>query len=62
MVFPNSRDPIQTMFPLDLFDMNSYAEDCESAYGVRPRPHCVTTEYGFRVSSKLTNIPVCGYV
>lgn len=34
------------MFPLEIFDLKSYAEDCKRKYGVVPRPNWVTTEYG----------------
>ncbi|XP_019181679.1 PREDICTED: lysosomal Pro-X carboxypeptidase-like [Ipomoea nil] len=35
-----------TMFPQSSFDVESYIEQCKSAYGVPPRPHWVTTYFG----------------
>nr|GMD14315.1 lysosomal Pro-X carboxypeptidase [Ipomoea batatas] len=35
-----------TMFPPSSFDIESYIEQCKSAYGVPPRPHWVTTYFG----------------
>lgn len=46
MVFPMAQNPNKTMFPLEIFDLKSYAEDCKRKYGVVPRPNWVTTEYG----------------
>uniref|UniRef100_A0A0D6QWP3 Serine carboxypeptidase S28 family protein n=1 Tax=Araucaria cunninghamii TaxID=56994 RepID=A0A0D6QWP3_ARACU len=46
MVMPFSYTPNTTMFPLDIFDMESYAEYCWRTYGVRPRANWITTEFG----------------
>eukprot|EP00253_Pinus_taeda_P007456 PITA_07456 len=46
MVFPIAENPNKTMFPLEIFDLKSYAEGCKRDYGVVPRPNWVTTEYG----------------
>eukprot|EP00253_Pinus_taeda_P017692 PITA_17692 len=46
MVFPEAQNPNKTMFPLEIFDLKSYAEGCKMKYGVVPRPNWVTTEYG----------------
>lgn len=46
MVMPFSSTPNTTMYPLDLFDFKSFAEDCKRKYGVVPRPHWITTEFG----------------
>jgi lysosomal Pro-X carboxypeptidase len=46
MVFPMAQNPNKTMFPLNLFDIESYAENCKREYGVLPRPDWVATEYG----------------
>lgn len=62
MVFPIARNPNKTMFPLRIFDLKSYAEDCKRKSGVVPRPNWVTTEYGGHVSAKLTNQYVCLYI
>eukprot|EP01018_Ginkgo_biloba_P013492 Gb_28512 [translate_table: standard] len=45
MVMPFSETQT-TMFPLNLFNIKSYAKDCQSEYGVQPRPHWITTEFG----------------
>nr|GMD12574.1 lysosomal Pro-X carboxypeptidase-like [Ipomoea batatas] len=34
------------MFPPSSFDIESYIEQCKSAYGVPPRPHWLTTYFG----------------
>uniref|UniRef100_A0A2N9GDX8 Uncharacterized protein n=1 Tax=Fagus sylvatica TaxID=28930 RepID=A0A2N9GDX8_FAGSY len=38
-----------TMFPPDPFNLSSYTEQCNSEYGVPPRPHWVTTYFGGHV-------------
>lgn len=38
-----------TMFPPSPVDMESTIKQCESAYGVPPRPHWVTTYFGGHV-------------
>ncbi|GLT82101.1 hypothetical protein SLE2022_005130 [Rubroshorea leprosula] len=35
-----------TMFPSKPFDLKSFEDGCMSTYGVRPRPHWVTSYYG----------------
>ncbi|XP_002523752.2 lysosomal Pro-X carboxypeptidase [Ricinus communis] len=45
MVIPIGRGN-DTMFPPSPFDLNGYVQDCKAIYGVRPRPHWVTTYYG----------------
>ncbi|KAF8396468.1 hypothetical protein HHK36_018091 [Tetracentron sinense] len=46
MVFPIGRGSNDTMFPAAPFDLNSYIEYCKKSYGVPPRPHWITTNYG----------------
>ncbi|KGN60732.1 lysosomal Pro-X carboxypeptidase [Cucumis sativus] len=36
----------QSMFPPSKFDYEEFATDCKKKYGVSPRPHWITTEYG----------------
>ncbi|XP_051150124.1 uncharacterized protein LOC127264672 [Andrographis paniculata] len=36
----------ESMFPPSSFSYKEFSDDCEKNYGVRPRPHWVTTEYG----------------
>ncbi|XP_010247724.1 PREDICTED: lysosomal Pro-X carboxypeptidase-like [Nelumbo nucifera] len=47
MVFPidHGRDPT-SMFPASTFVLRDYIEDCNRSYGVPPRPHWITTEFG----------------
>ncbi|GFY93563.1 alpha/beta-Hydrolases superfamily protein [Actinidia rufa] len=35
-----------SMFPPSSFDYKNFAENCRKKYGVMPRPHWITTEYG----------------
>ncbi|PSS21024.1 Lysosomal Pro-X carboxypeptidase [Actinidia chinensis var. chinensis] len=35
-----------SMFPPSSFDYKDFAENCRKKYGVMPRPHWITTEYG----------------
>ncbi|KAG9456821.1 hypothetical protein H6P81_001329 [Aristolochia fimbriata] len=46
MVFPIGRGSNDTMFPAAPFVLNEYMESCHEEYGVYPRPHWVTTEFG----------------
>ncbi|KAH6827478.1 alpha/beta-Hydrolases superfamily protein [Perilla frutescens var. hirtella] len=36
----------ESMFPPYAFSYKDYADDCMKNYGVRPRPHWITTEFG----------------
>ncbi|XP_054792134.1 uncharacterized protein LOC129297810 [Prosopis cineraria] len=46
MVMPIGHDRNDTMFPPAPFSLKSFVDRCRSLYGVRPRPHWVTTYYG----------------
>ncbi|KAJ1285552.1 hypothetical protein BS78_03G288300 [Paspalum vaginatum] len=46
MVMPMSYSEDRSMYPPYKFDYASYAEGCIKSYGVRPRPHWITTEFG----------------
>ncbi|KAL3619998.1 hypothetical protein CASFOL_034910 [Castilleja foliolosa] len=46
MVMPIGRGENDTMFPASPFNLTQYSEYCKSVYGVPPRPHWVTTNYG----------------
>lgn len=46
MVMPMGDDPKRSMFPESTFDYKEYADDCKSTYGIQPRRHWITTEYG----------------
>jgi lysosomal Pro-X carboxypeptidase len=40
----------QSMFPPTNFTFEEKIFSCNKAYGVKPRPHWITTEYGGYVS------------
>ena len=40
----------ESMFPPSGFDYKEFAEECQMKYGVLPRPHWITTEFGGEVS------------
>jgi lysosomal Pro-X carboxypeptidase len=40
----------ESMFPPSSFSYDERSEECLESWGVRPRPHWVTTEYGGYVS------------
>ncbi|XP_077233616.1 uncharacterized protein LOC143875921 [Tasmannia lanceolata] len=46
MVIPIGRGSNDTMFQAQPFDLKSLTEACQAYYGVIPRPHWITTEYG----------------
>ncbi|XP_057864868.1 uncharacterized protein LOC131072651 [Cryptomeria japonica] len=46
MVFPISNPPGTTMLRPSVFDINSYSRECYSKYGILPRQHWATTEFG----------------
>ncbi|CAE6115466.1 unnamed protein product [Arabidopsis arenosa] len=48
IVIPVGHDKQDTMYQTSPFNMTSYIEDCESSYGVRPRPHWITTYFGIQ--------------
>nr|DAD48746.1 TPA_asm: hypothetical protein HUJ06_018683 [Nelumbo nucifera] len=35
-----------TMFQAESFDLDAFVQDCKNAYGVSPRPHWITAEFG----------------
>lgn len=39
----------ESMFPPSEFDYEEFAIDCKKKYGVSPRPHWITTEFGGEV-------------
>ncbi|KAG5559539.1 hypothetical protein RHGRI_009164 [Rhododendron griersonianum] len=44
----------ESMFPPSSYDYKEFAEDCRTKYGVTPRPHWITTEYGgYRIEQVL---------
>ncbi|KAH9307774.1 hypothetical protein KI387_035685, partial [Taxus chinensis] len=46
MVIPIGYPAGKTMFPPSPFDIKAYARNCYLNYGVLPRPHWATTEFG----------------
>ncbi|GLJ47013.1 hypothetical protein SUGI_0992590 [Cryptomeria japonica] len=46
MVLPFSDPPGMTMFPPSSFDIKSYSRECYLKYGVLPRQHWATIEFG----------------
>lgn len=47
----------ESMFPQSSFSYKDFAEDCLEKYGVMPRPHWITTEYGGPVSFSCVWLP-----
>ncbi|KAI8565695.1 hypothetical protein RHMOL_Rhmol03G0281000 [Rhododendron molle] len=53
MVMPMTRSN-ESMFPPSSYDYKEFAENCRTKYGVTPRPHWITTEYGgYRIEQVL---------
>jgi len=46
MVMPMSSNPESSIFPQFTFDIESYTQNCLNMFGVEPRPHWITTEFG----------------
>ncbi|KAH9329623.1 hypothetical protein KI387_001731, partial [Taxus chinensis] len=46
MQMPMSDDPKESMFPESTFNYTEEMQGCTSRYGVEPRPHWITTEFG----------------
>ncbi|KAI5666471.1 hypothetical protein M9H77_16324 [Catharanthus roseus] len=46
MVMPIGRDSNDTMFESEPFDLKDFMDGCNTEYGVVPRPHWITTNYG----------------
>ncbi|KDP32459.1 hypothetical protein JCGZ_13384 [Jatropha curcas] len=46
LVMPIGLDNNNTMFEALPFDMNRHVNMCQSIFGISPRPHWITTEYG----------------
>ncbi|RVX20136.1 Vacuolar protein sorting-associated protein 41-like [Vitis vinifera] len=50
MVMPIGHGNNDTMFQAWPFDLNNHTKTCEDLFGVTPRPHWITTEFGGHVS------------
>ncbi|XVF05276.1 hypothetical protein REPUB_Repub05bG0157900 [Reevesia pubescens] len=46
MVFPIGHGENDTMFQASPFDLENYTRTCLDLFGVSPRPHWITTEFG----------------
>ncbi|KAA8550274.1 hypothetical protein F0562_001958 [Nyssa sinensis] len=46
MVMPIGNGDNDTMFQPSPFDLNNFTRTCEGLFGVTPRPHWITTEFG----------------
>ncbi|KAJ0020793.1 hypothetical protein Pint_32024 [Pistacia integerrima] len=46
MVMPIGNGKNDTMFQASPFDMDDYTKTCQDLFGVTPRPHWITTEFG----------------
>ncbi|XAR59690.1 Lysosomal Pro-Xaa carboxypeptidase [Bertholletia excelsa] len=46
MEMPIGCEANDTMFEATPFDLNNYTRECEELFGVTPRPHWITTEFG----------------
>lgn len=62
MVMPIGRGINDTMFPPAPFDLQDYTKECQKRFGVTPRPHWITTEFGGHVLSFFhTSILTCTF-
>ncbi|KAF5195121.1 Lysosomal pro-x carboxypeptidase [Thalictrum thalictroides] len=55
MVMPIGYHENETMFQSNPFDLNKFIKNCQNLFGVTPRPHWITTEFGGHVSCIYTN-------
>lgn len=46
MVMPTGHGENDTMFQVDLFDLDEYSKECEQVFGVAPRPYWALIEFG----------------
>ncbi|KAH9700236.1 prolylcarboxypeptidase-like protein [Citrus sinensis] len=46
MVMPIGHGENDTMFQGSPFDLNNYTKSCQALFGVTPKPHWITTEFG----------------
>ncbi|XP_060668419.1 uncharacterized protein LOC107410545 [Ziziphus jujuba] len=46
MVMPIGYGANETMFQSSPFNLNDYIKTCQNLFGVTPRPHWITTEFG----------------
>ncbi|PIA54888.1 hypothetical protein AQUCO_00901058v1 [Aquilegia coerulea] len=53
MVMPMGHDRMSTMFEFSPFNLTDFSKDCRKSYGIEPRPHWITTEYGGEFGSNI---------
>ncbi|XP_062108081.1 uncharacterized protein LOC133818962 [Humulus lupulus] len=46
MVMPVGSGANETMFEYSPFDLNNFTKNCQELFGVTPRPHWITTQFG----------------
>ncbi|WOL00855.1 lysosomal Pro-X carboxypeptidase-like [Canna indica] len=46
MVLPTEGSSERSIFPAQTYNYTEYAESCQAYYGITPRPHWITTEFG----------------
>lgn len=49
----------ESMFPPSSFNYKGYADDCKAEFGVLPRQHWITTEFGGTVSRTKLSVINC---
>lgn len=49
MVMPIGIRNNDTMFPPSPFNLTGFIKECKDYFGVKPRPHWITTYYGGQV-------------
>lgn len=59
---PIGRSSNDTMFQGSPFNLTAFSDDCKRAFGVIPRPHWITTEFGGHVSFSQTWAPFSNFI
>eukprot|EP00268_Persea_americana_P053779 TRINITY_DN6119_c0_g1_i1.p1 TRINITY_DN6119_c0_g1~~TRINITY_DN6119_c0_g1_i1.p1 ORF type:complete len:248 (-),score=12.96 TRINITY_DN6119_c0_g1_i1:799-1542(-) len=62
IVMPIGRSSNDTMFQGSPFNLTAFSDDCKRAFGVIPRPHWITTEFGGHVSFTQTWAPFSNFI
>lgn len=50
LILPTEANNKESIFPVSTYNYTATAESCEAYYGVAPRQHWITTEFGGKVS------------
>lgn len=61
MILPTAGRSEESMFPANKYSYDDNAGFCESYYGVAPRPHWITTEFGGHVSPPWRRHHTCNH-